>query len=467
MKRCSFRSMLTGLLLLAAASAGAQPVALGQFGWRARLELPPGASVARVSLPGDALLQLQSSDARDVRVFNAAGESVPFAVLPAAIAAETAAPSTRVFPALALNTASASAGTPHGALQVRIDDAGKARSVWVQLGAAAGTASGSAPRSALFATRGVLQPLKALHVQATLPPNTPVQVLVSTSTDLAQWTRVPVRGRLYHFEGEGAPANDTLEFESPLRLEGRYLRLDWEAQVGMAIAAVTGVVAPPAAAPPRLRVPLPTPEAAGQGALEIATGFLTPLVALELTTANANTLLPVRILARNDASQPWRPLADTIVYRLGSGSEEGSNPPVSLGGWSTRRLRIVSTNGANLAAQRIQAEAEFAPVQLVFVATGAGPFDLAFGRPATPPAAVPLETIASALGERKLEELPEARVGAAIRQEPAKGPLFGWPAAATADQPTLLWAVLVAGVLVLSAVAWSLLRQLKAGRPRD
>ncbi|MDQ6881893.1 MAG: DUF3999 domain-containing protein, partial [Pseudomonadota bacterium] len=77
------------------------------------------------------------------------------------------------------------------------------------------------------------------------------------------------------------------------------------------------------------------------------------------------------------------------------------------------------------------------------------------------------ETIVSALGERKLEELPEARIGAAIRQEPAKRPLFAWPTAGTPDQPTLLWAVLVAGVFLLGAVAWSLLRQLKTAPPKD
>ncbi len=461
----AFLVCLTMATALLAAPCLADTVAREQFAWRAQLELPRDASLARVSLPADALLQLQSSDARDVRVFNAAGKAVPLARMPAPAAPAAAASATRSYPALAFNTAPAPGPRPQGAVQVRIDEGGRGRSVWVQLdGTAAGAAS--APHAALFATRAEKLPLKGLRVQATLPPNTPVPVTVSTSADLAQWSRVPVRGRLYRFEGEGAPANDTLEFDGPVLLEGRYLRLDWDAQAAISVAAVTGVVAPPANAPPRLRAPLPTPQPAGKGALEINTGFLTPMAAIALSTANANTLLPVRILGRNEVSEPWRTLAHTVVYRLGSGADEATNLAAQVNGPSVRWLRIESSTGADLGPERIQAEAEFAPIELVFVATGSPPFDLAFGRPATPQGAVPLATIAAALGQRKLEDLPEARVGAAIRQPPAKGPMFGWPSEASAPgQRTVLWTVLVAGVLILGAVAWSLLRQLKAGRP--
>ena len=51
------------------------------FTWRAPLELPAATSMARVSLPAQALVQLQSSDARDIRVFNGTGEAVAFAIM--------------------------------------------------------------------------------------------------------------------------------------------------------------------------------------------------------------------------------------------------------------------------------------------------------------------------------------------------------------------------------------------------
>jgi hypothetical protein len=459
------RLALAASCVLAAAGSFAQPVAPSAFAWRAPLELPAGTSVARASLPPDAMLRLQSRDARDLRVFNAAGEGVPFAFLPVP-AAQAAPPAvTRGYPALPLKTPAPAAGQSQGTVQVRIEDDGRQRSVLVQLDG--GAQSGDrTPNAALFATRDEKQVLKALKVQATLPPNTPVQVRVSSSPDLAQWTQLPVRGRLYRFEGDGAPANDTLEFDSPVRLQNRYLRLDADAQAGVAIEAVTGVVAPAVPTPPKLRAALAPAKPADKGALEIETGFLTPLAAIGLTTGRPNTLLPVRILGRNDAAQPWLPLAHTVVYRLGSGAGEATNPPVALNRASARWLRIESSSGVDLAAQQIQAQAEFDPIQIVFVASGTAPFELALGGAGIRPAAVAPDAIASALGERKPQELPEARVGTAQRTEPRAPTILGIAVPSAPGKPALLWAVLIAGVLVLGGVAWSLLRQLKGAEPR-
>ena len=102
----------------------------------------------------------------------------------------------------------------------------------------------------------------------------------------------------------------------------------------------------------------------------------------------------------------------------------------------------------------------------MFVATGAGPFELAVGREKTPAGAVALSTIASALGRRKLEDLPQAGIGSATQRVPSPSTVFGMALPSAPGRPALLWAVLVAGVLILATVAWSLLRQLKAQPPQ-
>ena len=112
----------------------------------------------------------------------------------------------------------------------------------------------------------------------------------------------------------------------------------------------------------------------------------------------------------------------------------------------------------------MSAQAEFEPVQFAFVATGDGPFEVAVGRAGSQGAAVPLDVIASALGNRKPQELPQATVGAAQRNAPQPGSVLD---RLVPGKPTVLWAVLLAGVLILGAVAWGLLRQLKAGPPRQ
>lgn len=449
---------------LCATAGAAETIAPKDFAWRAAVELPAGASLARVSLPAPALLRLQSADARDVRVFNAGGEAVPLAFMGTASQPTPPPAFTRGYSALPLYGANGGAArSGKGAMQVRIEDAGR-RSVWVQIdGKAPDSAAATKLDSVIFATQAEKQRLGAIKVQATLPPNAPVRVTVFTSKDLAHWSPAPVRGRLYRFEGEGGPANDTLELEQPLDLEGRYLRLDWAGQEGVTVAAVTGVVAPAVPPPTRVRAELPRPQADGKDTLDLALSFATPIAALALSTAQPNTLLPVRILGRNEASQPWRLLAQAVVYRLGA---DAINPPVPLHGASVRWLRIVSTNGADLAGSQLQANAEFDPVQLVFVATGNGPFQLAAGRMSTPRAALPLGVLASALGDKKVEDLPEAGLGAATIESPVPP---GWFAqlrpAGVSEKTAVLWAVLIGGVLLLGGAAWSLLRQLKSAPP--
>ncbi len=430
------------------------------FTWRAPLELPAATSMARVSLPAQALVQLQSSDARDIRVFNGTGEAVAFAIMAPPKTPPAPVATTRSYPALPLYSTARGTRQPTGSTQVRIQEDGQ-RSVWVHM---SGSPVPGAPRlnSALFATKEEEQTLSGLVVQGTVPPNTPVAISVSTSPDLSQWNTRAVRGRLYRFEGEGAPVNMTLEFERPVKLEGQFLRLDWGNQEGVSLTAVSGVIAAAAPARARVRAELAAPQATGAGAVELTTGFLTPLAGLALTTPRANSLLPVRILGRNEASQPWRLLAQTVVYRLADAGGEAVNPSVALHGASARWLRVEASNGADLATAQLQATAEFEPLQLVFVATGDGPFQLAAGHARSKPAALPLATITSALGSsRKPEDLPAASIGTSIVSTPDAGPLARFLPRAVPGKTAVLWGVLLAGVLLLAGVAWSLLRQLR------
>ncbi|MES2999880.1 MAG: DUF3999 family protein [Pseudomonadota bacterium] len=461
---CRPVSLLVGLgCALAAFAQAPQPQ---DFAFRAQLEVPASANVARAGIPAEALARMQSADARDVRIFNAAGEVVPFAL--AAPPAPAALPlvSTPAFSALPLYAAvGGNAKSQKGTIQVRIGDG--QRSVWVQIDGQQPAAGATKIDSVIFDTRGQKQPLSALKVQAGLPANAPVRMTVSTSSDLASWMPAQTRGRLFRFEGAGAPANHVLEFEQPLSLDGRYLRLDWSGQEGVTVESVTGLIASGPAAPARIRAALPALQAQAKG-LEVQLPFATPIAALVLTTPQANALLPVRILGRNEPSQPWRVLSSTVVYRLGAAGNDSTNPPVALHRASVKWLRVESTQGADLSGTKLDASAEFDPVQLVFVANGSAPFQLAAGRTDTPGAALPLSVLSAALAGKRIDELPEAVVGAgtvAPTPEAETGFLAVIQQAGISQRAALLWAVLIAGVLLLGGVAWSLMRQLKAAPP--
>jgi hypothetical protein len=191
--------------------------------------------------------------------------------------------------------------------------------------------------------------------------------------------------------------------------------------------------------------------------------FATPLAALHLQALQDNTLLPLRILGRDEASQPWRTLGHTVVYRLNTDGQIRSNGVVLLHWVTTRWLRVEATNGLALPSGGLQASVEFNPVNIAFVATGAAPFTLAVGRAHTAPMAVDASLMDS-IAPSRLVDLPVATAHQVRADVP--GAPQTWAAAllpaGTSLRSGLLWAVLVGGVLVLAVVAYSLVRQLSA-----
>lgn len=449
-------ALLAFVLPLRAADLGPR-----DFAWTATLDAAPHQGLVRLAVPAGALARLQSPAAADLRVFDAQGQPVPFALAAPPQAPDAPRAATPAVPALPLFSAAGTA-PPRGAVRVRVEDGSGSQALWVQLdpGAAAGV-SQRLP-SALFDTRPLRGRVSGLRVQGRLPANVPVRFTLSSSSDLANWTPHPVTGRLYRFDGAGAPANETLELAEPLDLQGRYLRLDWSGQEGVAVETVAGLLAPPRATPAGPAVVLPSPQADGPAALVWQLGFATPMAALDLRTAQANTLVPVRVLGRDQPAQPWRLLADTVIYRVGASGQESSNAPVPLQRASVRWLRIEATHGGRLDGLPLEVRARFAPVDIVFVA-GGGAYQLAAGRPDTPPAALPLALLAQTTSLRP-ESLPLASI-VSVRDTPAEAPpaWAAWLPAGTDTRTVGLWLVLALGVAVLGGVAFALLRQVKAG----
>ena len=448
------------LVALSAAAAFAAEPQPDDFQWRATVDTGGRSGLLRTALPADALMRVQSASASDVRVFDRTGRAVPFAFASPPQAAAAAEVTTPEELALPLHTAHAGSTLPQGALQVRIENGAQGQNVWVQAGApAAGTAASSVLPAALFDTRALQQPLGALRIRASLPPNTPVLVTLSTSEDLASWTPVSARGRLYRFEGDGAPGNDRLELTAPLQLSKRFLRLDWAGQEGVTVEGVTGIVVPAQPAPERPGMTLGVPRTDGAAALEWTLPSALPVVQLEIAPTSNNTLVPVRILGRTHAGDHWRPLGQAVLYRLGSAGQESSNPPVNITPASVHGLRVEATHGARLEGVPLQVVARFAPLDLVFVAGDQGPYTVAAGRAETAAAALPVGMLAAA-STTPLQDLPRARLtDARSNAAPAPSVLAAHLPEGVDARAATLWGVLLLGVVVLGAVAWSLLRQ--------
>jgi hypothetical protein len=462
--RACASALVLGGAFVAGPVAAADTLAPTDFAWRGNLVVPAGSSLARVALPVDALLRLQGSAAQDVRVFNAAGEVVPFAVLRRSdVERDAQLQRTAAYAAHALFANTALGMPVRGGVEVQVDANGATRA-WVRWGdsTAQNLPAGAQPlQAALFDVREEKNALAALEVAGSLPPNVLVNLELASSDNLQDWTPVAVKGPLFHFDGADAPHNTTLVLQQTLQPRGRYLRLRWPGQDGVNVTAITGQLAAGRTQPAPLRAALPAGLADGKASLSWSLPFATPITALHLQAVQDNTLVPVRIAGRMDAAQPWRNLASTVVYRLDSVGSGAGNTPVALPATPLRALRVEASNGLALPAGGLQATVEFAPVQLAFLASGAGPFTLAAGRANTPAAAVDAGLF-GAVSPAKLAELPLATVDALQADAPSAAPqwLAAWLPAGVPWRSVLLWGVLLAGVLVLGGVAVSLMRQL-------
>lgn len=442
-----------------------------EFAWRGQLVLPAGASLVRAELPVEALLRMQSPAGHDVRVFNADGAVVPYALLrPADLERSAPAVQTRAYPAYPLFATTTGTPATRGAVEVRLSaDGANTGSAWVRWGSAdakgATVPADAQPLQAvLFDTRAEQHTLSALRLKAELPRNALVHLQLESSANLQDWQTVPVKGPLFRFDGADAPNSTLLELQQPFDVKGRYLRLGWAGQEGVQVSALTGQVAMPHMQPARVRAALPAGAADGNS-LVWALPFATPLMALHLQATQDNTLVPVRISGRSDASQPWRALASSVVYRLDTVGQGSSNSALALPPTSVRALRVEASNGQTLPAGGLQATVEFAPLQVALLASGPGPFTLAVGRANTPPAAVEASVLGS-VSPARLAELHAAAVQQ-LRADPPDAPQL-WAAKLLPSGVSLrtaaLWLVLGAGVLVLAGVAYGLLRQITGSK---
>ena len=462
-----WRLMLAIGLVTPAVLAGPN-LGADDFAWRATLSVPPGAPVVRVALPADALLHMQSPLSADLRVFNAAGATVPHAVWAPDAHPALAVVLTRSYPAYALFDARPNPLHTTDVLQLRLDRGAQGDTVWAHLAAQAGGAPTPQPQpqalpSVLFDTRNEVQTLAALQLQVQLPANTLVPIIVETSADLTHWQTVPTQAPLFRFEGEGAPVSETLQLLSPLHLEGKYLRLSWPPQHRVALSSLLGRPVSAAAVVPRPSTLLPAARVEAGSSQIWPLTFGTPVAELHLLTHTPNTWLALQVQGRLDGAQPWANLGNTVVFRWDAQGQTHSNPPMRLPATSARWLRVQTVNGMSLPPQGLQARIAFDPVTVAFVANGSPPFTLAVGRPNTPAAAVDREGLLSSLPGRP-QDLPWAAVQAVSTD--AATPLPSWLVgvlpAGFALRDVVLWTVLVAGVLSLAAVALALVRQLKS-----
>ena len=183
-----------------------------------------------------------------------------------------------------------------------------------------------------------------------------------------------------------------------------------------------------------------------------------PLTSLRIDLDDEG-VLPVALSWRSAEKAPWQPLTKTVLYRLnGKRSED-----IRLSGQLVEAVRMTTIN-ARLPERMPALSGARDSYQLVFNTQGKGPYMLAWGNRAAQKADIGLDLLIPA-SLRKTQEI-DSLPGAVPQGDVALGGEARLTATSAAEQQSqwktvLVWGALILGVAVLALMAWRIWREVK------
>jgi hypothetical protein len=433
--------LLWNLGIARAASESPQHFAYGQ-----PVVIMETAGAYRVTLPLAIYQNTWNANLADLRVFNDAGEVVPYSLSRPAEQARSkeSAVSLPLFPLH---------GSPVliNGVQVTINSSGSAVSLQTQ--------NGSGRQS-----NGTRQYLLEAHdsdtaysaLQLTWPDTAADftgRLSIEVSDDLAAWRAVIAAAPIANLHANGQSLIENRISLPPTK--AKFWRLTW---LGAAPSVeLSAPLAEPACSPIEQRYD--TFDVAGlrekdsQDYMFDLSAHI-PVTRLNVLLSDVNTLADVELSSRSDINKPWRPITRTLVYRLQTTESEQHNAPIGVDRDTDRfwRAHIV---GTGISPQvPLTLHVEWIPNELTFLAKGHEPFLLAFG------------SATAGRAEADFSHLPTNLQIAAATLGPQKS--LGGIARLTAPSTpfprsrAMLWAILLLSVAILG---WMAFRVAKEQRP--
>jgi hypothetical protein len=448
---------------------GAEPA----FRYSAPIEIRKAAPFVQLALPPSAYAHAAQPELRDLRVVDARGGRVPFALLGARSELQTTEHRHDAV-LYALPARPGADGNWQAPVEIVVEgDRVRVRKGGGPRGASLATAAG-VPSGGWIVDLGERKPEDPLPRWLRLQWSGPAQFTagyrVETSDDLRTW-RPGGAGQLMALASTSGPLTQPSVAlpDSP----GRFVRLVWSDAAAAPMVTVAQVVASehstvaleaPAdlvfapSAPPTDKA---TPPERARGALYFDLGGALPLLQVELRFETGTRVAPVRVQGRNRADEAWRDLAEGVFYRLERSGSVDTAPPLALR-QSVRFVRVVpDERAAPLAAEGTHLAVQAQLARLVFALQGQAPFALLAGSVDATAGGLPVATLVPNLDDER------PRFGQAALGGWSESDVVARGIAAERRQaqwrPWLLWAVLLAGVAGLGFMVWRLARG--AGAP--
>jgi hypothetical protein len=455
---------LTALLACGACHAAALQDTPRHYTHAMELTVSARNAVVQLRLPKEVYLHSRSASLNDLRVFDAAGKMLPFALMQPApkVQARIEQIPVKMFP-----VATGERGTEvQNDVDIRTSADGTVTSVTTRR-----TPYGAAARDAgavlvldLSRPAGThSRPVNALIFM--LPDgvdNYQAQVQLEVSDDLQRWETAGFAhlSRLRNSKLDTLQ-NNRMEFEAR---SFRYARLTWRQGRPVPFSGILAESPESTEVPPALdSVTLLPHDGLIAGELVYDAGIAIPVRRMNLEFAEQNIVMPVLIGSHvkrpADSTLAFAPRRQATFFKINQDGQERKSGELALDDLHAQAwvLRPVEQSSA-----RPHMTLSWAPEALVFMASGAPPYTLHFGRAGATPGQRDFSQVAPGFTARELQALEQAAPGKLTHNSAA-------PAAQDDSAPArlriiALWSVLLLGVAVLAFMAWRLLRQMKDGQ---
>jgi hypothetical protein len=410
------------LFALTTPSVMAAPV-LQDFAYRQPLDTQPGFPIHELALPDHAYANILNADLSDLRVFDRSGGVVPHAICPGP-----------------------SATVPEGGAVV------------------GGTPPQDGVSAYVIDLRSLQQPIRALRLDwQSRDSASEASVRITSSDDLAQWQTLMPSAILLK-AGDGAQTLQRARIPLP---EGNYSFLRFERGELGPLPQINSVVVeiPTPSEPAPVNWIEAQPQAADSQDKHPSFLFSTtrraPMHTAEIRLPASNMALGVALQSRDDAALGWQTRWSGEVFALSSDNAQREHTVIQFSTTHDRFWRLQVLRGAEtLRDLSPQLLLGYQPAQLRFLAQGEAPYQLAYGSARVELLRPGCDSLLSHMSK----EDREIATGQAITLgPPSTGNLN---VLKPLPKPTplrqiLLWGVLVAGALLVAAMALSLLRKLR------
>jgi Protein of unknown function (DUF3999) len=405
----------------------------------------------RVALPLALYQDAVRENLADIRVFNASGEVVPYAVIRPSARTQPRGPGTAL-PLFALRGDSTAAAD---AVRVTIDSPNGAFKLQTQGSAAAGAVI----KQYILDGRPLGAPVSALQLSwADDAADFTGRLRIDISDDFGSWRTVTDAAPIANLHANGQQlVNNRIEIAAS---QAKYWRLSWIGK--SAPFPLTSVIAEPADS--RIEAERATLAVAGgtqgvaRGEYAFDLGARLPVERINLELPELNTVAAVELQSRAHPQDPWRRIAVGKFYRVNTADGELRNAPIDIATDSDRYWLARQAGGGAPTGAPLRLVVAWTPSDVVFLARGAGPFLLTYGSAVAPEAETDLSAMPSAV------TVMRATLGAP-RELGGSSRLIA-PAAAFPSRRVWLWAILALCLCLLAWMAYRLTGDMGKNAPQ-